>query len=363
MGFGLANLVFSPPLQLVLKMTAPSILASVQQALAAATTARATTSAGLPEFRLRSGLQLPSIGLGCGYNPTEEAERGRTMIDTAIRCGYRHIDTAQRYGTEPAVGDALAEAFASGALRRAEVWVTTKVANPRPAFQGSGMQVGGGIGYMLRRDVDAYEGLLEEFAGCLKSLRLEHVDLLLMHYPGQPPEDEQQDPGGPLTAAEATSKRLAAWRAMETIKAAGKARAVGVSNYCPRHLQEIEAAGMSLPEVNQIELHPRHQQRALVEYCQHEGIVVTAFSPLNGADLTDPVLTAIAARHRVSPAGVVLRWLLQRGCVVIPKSMTPARVEDNLTAPASFALSAEEMAAIEALEDGHRLDIDVNNVL
>jgi diketogulonate reductase-like aldo/keto reductase len=323
----------------VLSSVQQSLAPTPQQPAATAATAAAADAGALPEFRLRSsGLLLPAIGLGCGYNPTEQAERGRTMLDTALECGYRHLDTAQRYGTEPAVGAALAARFSSGTLSRDDVWVTTKVANPRPAFPGSGMQVGGGIRYMLRRDMDAYTGLLEEFAGCLASLELRHVDLLLMHYPGQPPEDEPL-PEGFLTTEEGQAKRLAAWRAMERIKADGQARAVGVSNYARRHLEEIEAAGMQLPEVNQIELHPRLPQTELVEYCHARGIVVTAYSPLNGADLDSPTLIAIAEKYGVSAASVVLRWLLERGCAVLPMSMTPARVRDNLASPASFSLS------------------------
>ena len=187
-----------------------------------------------------------------------------------------------------------------------------------------------------------------------------------MHYPGQPPEDFAEytnDPGGPLTGEEGKAKRLGAWRAMESIKAEGRARAIGVSNYCQRHIEETEAAGMSLPEVNQIECHPRLPQSALVDYCHSRGIIVTAFSPLNGANLEDPVLTAIAERHGVGAGAVVLRWLLDRGCSVLPMSMTPSRVRDNLATPATFALTEGDMAAIAGLEDGHRLDIDVDSVL
>ena len=187
-----------------------------------------------------------------------------------------------------------------------------------------------------------------------------------MHYPGQPPEDFVEytnDPGGPLTGEEGKAKRLEAWRAMESIKAEGRAHAIGVSNYCQRHIEETEAAGMSLPEVNQIECHPRLPQSALVDYCHSRGVIVTAFSPLNGANLEDPVLTAIAERHGAGAGAVVLRWLLDRGCSVLPMSMTPARVRDNLATPATFALTEDDMAAIAGLEDGHRLDIDVDSVL
>ena len=124
-----------------------------------------------PVVQLRGGLQIPAIGLGCGYGSHEDVA-GRAMLEAALDSGYAHIDTAQRYGTEPAVGEALAARFAaaSSGLRREDVWVTTKVANPRPAPPG--MNVGGGIGYMLRRDMDPFEGLRDEFAGCLKNLQL-----------------------------------------------------------------------------------------------------------------------------------------------------------------------------------------------
>ena len=176
--------------------------------------------------------------------------------------------------------------------------------------------------------MDATSGVLAEFEGCLERLRMDHVDLLLLHWPGPPPGGRPNRPNN-LTPAQHVAKRLAMWRALEQIYAAGKAKAIGVSNYTIAHLEALLPHCTVRPMVNQIECHLRSAQRPLVEFCQKNAIAVTAYSPLKGADLDDPVLGAIAASHRVSPATIALQWLLQRNIAVIPRSSKHDRVRSN----------------------------------
>jgi diketogulonate reductase-like aldo/keto reductase len=163
------------------------------------------------------------------------------------------------YGTEPPIGEVLAERFAAG-LSRDDVFVTTKVANPRPA--PAGMLPGGGLKYMLQPELSAYEGVLDEFRGCLENLQLDAVDLLLIHFPGPPHTDNAS-----LSPELSQKKRLEAWRALETIYEEGRAKAIGVSNYCVRHLEELIGVAKVMPMVNQVELHTRLAQPELRAWC------------------------------------------------------------------------------------------------
>eukprot|EP01052_Picozoa_sp_SAG31_P031585 SAG31_NODE_3362_length_4364_cov_1.463540_5_plen_194_part_00 len=169
-------------------------------------------------------------------------------VNTALDCGYVAIDTAQRYGTEPPIGEVLAARFDAGALQRSDVFITTKVANPRPA--PAGMLPGGGLKYMLQPNLSAYDGVLDEFRGCLENLQMDAVDLLLIHFPGPPHTDDAS-----LSPELSRQKRLEAWRALETIYEQGRAKAIGVSNYCARHLNELVGVAKVMPMVNQVELH------------------------------------------------------------------------------------------------------------
>lgn len=204
--------------------------------------------------------------------------------------------------TELPIGRALASRFASGRLSREEVWITTKTSDPILSTNS----------YMRNAAESSYTGVLEEFAGCLERLGLEYVDTLLLHWPG-----DKDSSDGELQAA----KRADMWRALEEIYASGQARSIGVSNFTRKHLEPLLADGgcSIVPHLNQIECHTRQQQDELVAYCHSHGIVCTAYSPISGSDLEEPILQRLATAHGVSPGDIVLRWLKQRSIVAIPK--------------------------------------------
>lgn len=254
---------------------------------------------------LNNGVSMPLLGLGTYLVGPETAKR---VVLDALAAGYRHIDTAAFYGNERAVGEALRE---SG-VPREEVFVTTKVWNTD----------------------HGYEEARAAFARSLELLMLERVDLYLIHWP--------------------MPRRLETWRALESVYEEGRARAIGVSNFVPRHLEEVLARGTVVPAVDQVEMHPFLARRELREYCRERGIVVEAFSPLaRGRRLDHPTLAGIAATHRRTPAQVMLRWCLQKGAAVIPKTVSAARMRENLGA-LEFTLSAEDMAALDGLDRNER---------
>jgi 2,5-diketo-D-gluconate reductase A len=267
----------------------------------------------VPAIELNNGVPVPQLGFGVFLVPPGET---RTAVATALETGYRHIDTAKAYDNEGEVGAALA---ASG-IPREELFVTTKLWN---ADQGRDATL---------RAVDASLG----------RLGLDHVDLYLIHWP-----------------VPSADRYVETWKALEEIAADGRARAIGVSNFQPAHLDLLAAETGTVPAVNQVELHPHLAQQELRDYHVAHGIVTEAWSPLaRGGDvLTDGTVTAIAARHGRTPAQVVLRWHVQLGNVVIPKSVTPSRIAENLDV-FGFTLSAEEMAAISALDAGTRIGPD-----
>ncbi|MGW9447196.1 aldo/keto reductase [Streptomyces sp. NPDC055632] len=266
----------------------------------------------VPSVVLNDGTGIPQLGFGVFQVPDDETT---AAVAHALEAGYRSVDTAAIYGNEAGVGRALA---ASG-IARDELYVTTKLWN---ADQG-------------------YDATLRAFDDSLARLGLDHVDLYLIHWP-----------------APARGLYVDTWRAIGTLVADGRVRTAGVSNFKPAHLERLLDSSDLVPAVNQIELHPRLQQRELRELHAVHGIATEAWSPLaQGAVLADPVVTGIAARHGKSPAQVVLRWHLQLGNVVIPKSVTPARIRENLDV-FDFALSAEEMTAMAGLDRGLRTGPD-----
>lgn len=229
------------------------------------------------------------------------------MVREALACGYRHIDTARVYGNEADVAEAIRE---SG-LRREDVFVTTKIWN----------------------DDQGYDETLSACEASLSRMRFDYVDLLLLHWPV---------PG----------KRLASYRALERLRAEGRVRAIGVSNFMPRHLEELLAHGHEAPSVDQVELSPFLQRRELRRLCEAHGIVVEAYSPLTkGKRLAHPVVTRVAASVGRTPAQVLLRWGLEQGLVVLPKSTHSDRLAENLGA-LDFALGAENLTALDALDEG-----------
>jgi diketogulonate reductase-like aldo/keto reductase len=254
---------------------------------------------------LKTGATIPSLGLGVWQAP--RGETTRAAVTAAINVGYRHIDTARIYGNEDDVGAAVRASRVS----RAELFVATKLWN---ADQG-------------------YDAARRAFDASLARLGLDYVDLYLIHWPV---------PG----------KRLESWRALESIFADGRARAIGVSNFLRPHLQELVAAAKVVPHVNQIELTPFLQRRDTTAYCREHGIVVEAYSPLTrGEKLSDPTVSSVAARVRRTPAQVLLRWGLQHGFVVLPKSVHEARIREN-AALFDFELAPSDLATLDGLEAG-----------
>ncbi|MET9173548.1 aldo/keto reductase [Streptomyces misionensis] len=261
-------------------------------------------SSPIPSVTLNNGVEIPQLGFGVFQVPDEQTT---AAVTSALEAGYRSIDTAAIYGNETGVGRALAAA----ALPREELFVTTKVWN---ADQG-------------------YDATLRAFDASLAKLGLDYVDLYLIHWP-TPARDLYRD----------------SWRALERLAEEGRVRAAGVSNFQPDHLERLLDGATLIPAVNQIELHPGLQQAALRAFHAEHKIATEAWSPLaQGAVLDDPAITDIAARHGKSPAQVVIRWHLQLGNIVIPKSVTPARIRENLDV-FDFALTEQEMTAIAALD-------------
>ncbi|QHV89227.1 oxidoreductase [Streptomyces violascens] len=256
---------------------------------------------------------MPQLGFGVWQVPDDEAF---TAVGAALDAGYRSIDTAAAYGNEEGTGKAIAR---SG-IPREELFVTTKLWNSD----------------------HGYDAALRAFDSSLEKLGLDHVDLYLIHWP-LPAKDTAVD----------------TYKALEKIHSEGRARAIGVSNFLPEHLERLIDATSIIPAVNQIELHPHLQQRAAREYHDEQGITTEAWSPLGqGKGLLEvPAIVAIARKHHVTPAQVVLRWHVQLGNVAIPKSVTPSRIVENIDI-FSFELDDEDMAAIRALNEDRRLGPD-----
>ena len=253
---------------------------------------------------LVSGPAIPAVGLGVFRASPADT---RAAVLAALQAGYRHVDTAAVYGNEAAVGAAIRE---SG-VPRDEVWVTTKLWN---ADQG-------------------YEPALRAFEASRKRLGLEQIDLYLLHWP-------------------VAGLRLRSWRALETLYKDGRVRAIGVSNFLVPHLEELAGVAEILPQVNQIECSPFLQQRETRAWCLQHRVVVEAYSPLTrGQRLHHPVVGEVARAVGRSPAQVLLRWGLQKGMVVLPKSVHEGRIAQNL-ALFDFALDPTQEAALDALEEG-----------
>ncbi|GGZ16208.1 aldo/keto reductase [Streptomyces nitrosporeus] len=267
----------------------------------------------VPSITLNNGLEMPQLGFGVWQVPDDEAA---TAVAAAIEAGYRSIDTAAIYGNESGTGKAVA---ASGVARE-ELFLTTKVWN---TDQG-------------------YDSTLRAFDASLEKLGTDYVDLYLIHWP-VPAKDAYVD----------------TYKALERILADGRAKAIGVSNFGDGHLERLLGETSVVPAVNQIELHPQFQQAGARAFHAEHGIVTEAWSPLgSGKGLLEvPTVLAVARKHGRSPAQAVLRWHVQTGHVVIPKSVTPSRIAENIDV-FGFELDADDMAAFAALDEGRRLGPD-----
>jgi len=272
----------------------------------------------IPTLTLNNGVTMPALGFGVFQTPPDET---MTAVQTALEAGYRHIDTAAAYGNEREVGEAIRRS----SIPRDEVFVETKV---------------------WITDY-GYDQTLHAFDKSAGKLGLDTLDLFILHQALPSRFD--------LT--------LEAYRALETLLADGRVRAIGVSNFMPGHLADLLTASQVVPAVNQVEVHPYFRQPAVLAADAEHGILTQAWSPIggitfyrdgsHGSTLADPVITSIAAAHDRSPAQVMLRWHLQEGRQAIPKSVTPSRIRENLDI-AGFELSASELEAIDALDTGVR---------
>jgi 2,5-diketo-D-gluconate reductase A len=272
----------------------------------------AVPSTAVPSLTLNSGAEIPQLGFGVFQ--VDPSETKRVVLD-ALEVGYRHIDTAAGYSNEEAVGAAIAE---SG-IPRDELYITTK---QRPGDQAK------------TRSRDALESSLSK-------LGLESVDLYLIHWP-----------------TPARGLYVESWLALEQFAAEGLTRSIGVSNFLPEHLDRLVAEGSVVPAVNQIELHPRLQQRAVAERSRELGIAVEAWSPIaRGALVEEPAVEAIAEKYGKTVAQVTLRWHLDSGNIVIPRTVRKERMQENFDL-FDFSLTPEEIAVLDDLEAGGRIGPD-----
>jgi 2,5-diketo-D-gluconate reductase A len=269
--------------------------------------------ADVPNLTLNNGVEIPQLGLGVFQIPPNRTEQ---TVLAAFEAGYRHIDTAQLYRNEEEVG----RAFARSGLSRDEVFVTTKLDGGR----------------------HGREEAICELDKSLRRLGTDHVDLYLIHWP-QP----------------SANRNGKTWTGLEQVLADHRARSIGVSNFTQAHLQRLAAETSTVPAVNQVECHPRLAQTGLREYHHTHGIATEAWAPIaqGGALLSDPTIIDLARQHGKSPAQVVLRWHIQLGNIVFPKSTRPERIRENINI-FDFALEEADMLAIAALDIGQPLGPD-----
>jgi len=257
-------------------------------------------------FTLNNGLIMPALGLGVYQMPNGAV--ARTAVDYAIRSGYRHIDTAMIYRNEESVGQAVASSF----IPREQIFITTKLWNSD----------------------HGYDQAIKALYSSLTRLRMDYVDLYLIHWPVQ-------------------GKRKESWRALETLLEEGKCKSIGVSNYMTHHLEELMGYCNVPPAVNQIELHPYlfNTRRGTIDFCRRAGIIPVAYSPLTkGLKLRDPILMRMAAQYAKNPAQLLIRWALQQGFAAIPKSSVPSRIADNYNV-FDFTISDSDMAILNQLDE------------
>lgn len=257
--------------------------------------------------KLYNGIEMPYLGLG--VYKTKDGAEVKAAINSALDAGYRHIDTASFYKNEEGVG----EAVKTSAIPREEIFVTTKVWN----------------------DDQGYEETLKAFEVSLQKLKMDYVDLYLIHWP-------------------VPKKYLETWKALEKIFEEGRAKAIGVCNCLPHHIESIIENGRIKPMLLQNEFHPRLVQQPVIDFCKKNGIQYQAWSPLmRGRILDNEKLKGLASKYGKSPAQIIIRWDLQKGVLTIPKSVHKDRIEEN-TNVFDFELSPEEVALIDSLDRGER---------
>lgn len=261
----------------------------------------------VPSIKLPDGRHIPQIGLGLWK--VKDADEFKTAFEAAIKTGYRHFDSAQAYDNEHMLG----EAWQKSGFKRDELFLTTKIAVQH-------------FGYTQAK---------RTFAESLQKLQTDHVDLLLLHFPV------------PIL-------RKKTWQAVEEIHAAAGATSIGVSNYMISHLEEMKSYAKVMPVVNQVELHVFLQQPELVAYCQEHNIAIEAYSPLAHARAMDnDLIAALAKKHGKTYAQIMLRWCLDKGFIVLPKSVTPSRIQENFDI-FDFALDEDDLKQIAAHDQNLR---------
>ena len=262
-------------------------------------------------IKLNNGRQIPQLGFGVWQIP--KGKKCEAAVRAALDAGYRHIDTAWFYGNEESVG----AAFRGSGVPREEVFVTTKLWNSEHRNP--------------ERSLD----------DSLRRLKFDYVDLYLIHYP--------------------VRERVRSWRILEKLPQQGKALSIGVSNFTIRHLTELLSQAETTPAVNQVEFHPYLYQRELLNFCLARKILVEAYSPLtSGERLNDPKLIALARRYQKSTAQILIRWAIQHGVVVIPKSANPERIRENAQV-FDFEISTEDMRALDRFNENLRTCWDPTN--
>lgn len=295
----------------------------------------------MPTLKFANGDLMPALGLGTWKSAPGEVGQA---VREAIRLGYRHLDCAPIYGNEAEIGEAIAAEIADGSVARDELWITSKLWNNRH----------------LKADV------LPALKQTLADLKLDHLDLFLIHWPiaVRPEVPFPQKGADFLQPEEAPIEET--WAAMEEAVDAGLCRHIGVSNFNPARLSRLIATSRLRPEANQVEAHPLLAQPELMETCRRENVIFTAYSPLGSPDRPDrlkrgddppmldsPVVAGIATKHAISPAQVLLAWAVCRGTSVVPKSVNPKRLAENLAA-ASIQLDEADMRDLASLDQHHR---------
>ncbi len=302
----------------------------------------------MQNITLSNGVEVPALGFGCAFgNWTENEAEGRFFgfqpdlawkpIQNALEVGYRHFDTAYVYGTHSMLKNLLGQQYSSGKLQREDLFLTTKVFHPAAGIALNAI----GKTLDLATVTDIKARVLYDFERSLDELGHGYVDLLLMHWPGEGPDEVRN-----------RHYRKLCWQVFEELHRSGMARAIGTSNFLKRHLETMIADTDIVPQVNQIEISPYIAQQETVAYCQEEGIVLEAWAPFgSGATgvLQDPVIGDLAQKYGKNVGQVILRWLFQRGIISLPKSSNPGRMKSNLEI-FDFALSDEEVATLNNLD-------------
>jgi len=269
----------------------------------------------VPNLKLNTGATIPQVGFGLWRN--KDKNECVESVKLALKAGYRHFDDAQVYDNEEYLGEALKNSD----VKREDLFITTKI----------------GTGNMWWTDV------IPSFEESLKKLQMDYVDLLLLHFP-------------------VTEKRTGAWRRLMQIYEKGGAKAIGVSNYTIKHLEEMKKQFNIQPAANQVEMSVMLQQPELVDYCKAEGIVVEAYTPLaEGLFFKDPTLMQIAKKHNKSVPQIMLRWCIDYGVVALTKSVRPDRIKDNFNI-FDFKLDEQDMKKLKALDQSYRTNWDPTNI-